>query len=173
MAAVSGTPWDSWSYRTRSLGTNSYSISLTLCWSILCHWISFSVLLSTLSLSCETRRTPEVNFFVWKWKDDDLINICFICGYSRDVFEKEGISFDKHIKFEHNPSQYVNFLVYLRQKNKDEFDGTEEYVYTQYIKKKTNWVPIGHTKFIELLDEDDDTEAKIDNLDTNIDQQSK
>jgi hypothetical protein len=105
--------------------------------------------------------------------DDDLINICFICGYSRDVFEKEGISFDKHIKFEHNPSQYVNFLVYLRQKNKDEFDGTEEYVYTQYIKKKTNWVPIGHTKFIELLDEDDDTEAKIDNLDTNIDQQSK
>jgi len=103
-------------------------------------------------------------------RDDDLINVCFICGYGRDVFEKEGISFDKHIKFDHNPIQYINFLIYLRQKPQDEFDGTEEFVYTQYIKRKTNWVPIGNTNFIRL-DEDDDTEAKIDNLNDAMEKQ--
>lgn len=103
-------------------------------------------------------------------RDDDLINVCFICGYGRDVFEKEGISFDKHIKFDHNPIQYINFLIYLRQKPKDEFDGTEEFVYTQYVKRKTNWVPIGNTNFIRL-DEDDDTDAKIDNLNDAMEKQ--
>ena len=39
------------------------------------------------------------------------------------------ISFDKHIKFNHNPVTYVYFLVYLKQKPQDEFDGNEEYVY--------------------------------------------
>lgn len=100
------------------------------------------------------------------------MNTCFVCGHSRDVFEKEGISFDKHIKFQHNPNQYVYFLIYLRTKPKDEFDGTEEYVYTQYMKKKTNWVPIGNTKFINV-DEDDDCEAKIDNLGANMSNQIK
>lgn len=105
-------------------------------------------------------------------RDEDLLNTCFVCGHSRDVFEKEGISFDKHIKFQHNPNQYVYFLIYLRTKPKDEFDGTEEYVYTQYMKKKTNWVPIGNTKFINV-DEDDDCEAKIDNLGANMSNQIK
>lgn len=103
-------------------------------------------------------------------RDDDLINMCFICGYGRDVFEKEGLSFDKHIRFEHNPIQYINFLIYLRQKPSDEFDGTEEFVYTQYIKRKTNWVPIGNTNFIKV-EEDDDTDAKVDNLNDAMEKQ--
>jgi len=42
-------------------------------------------------------------------RDDDFLNTCFICGHNREVFEKEGMSFDRHIKFEHNPRNYVYF----------------------------------------------------------------
>lgn len=83
------------------------------------------------------------------------------------MFEKEGLSFDKHIQFEHNPIQYVNFLIYLRAKPKDEFDGTEEYVYTQYLKRKTTWAPIGQTNFIKV-DVDDDSEIKLDRIGNTI-----
>lgn len=82
-------------------------------------------------------------------RDDDYLNVCFICGHSREHFEKCGLSFDKHVKYQHNPIQYVNFLIYLRTKPQDMFDGIEEYVYRQYERKKTNWVPIGNTKYIE------------------------
>ena len=93
-------------------------------------------------------------------RDDDMLNNCFVCGYDRESFEKEGLSFDKHCKFEHNPINYINFLVYLRAKKKDEFDGNEEFVYNQYLKRKTQWAPIGNTKFIKV-DAEEDEEAKI------------
>lgn len=63
-------------------------------------------------------------------------------------------------------------MIYLRTKPEDEFDGTEEYVFRQYLKRKTHWAPIGVTKFIKL-EEDDDCEAKIDNLNANMKDHAK
>lgn len=99
-------------------------------------------------------------------RDEDICNICFICGHSRDQFEKEGQSFDRHVKYEHNLIQYVNFIIYLRDKPSDEFDGTEEYVFTQYKKKKTNWAPIENTRYINIDDDDDDEDKHDANFDT-------
>lgn len=98
-------------------------------------------------------------------RDDDLMNVCFICGHDREVFEKEGISFDKHIKFEHDPRKYVYYLIYLRSKPEDEFDGIEEYVFRQYEKKKTTWIPIGETEYIKV-EMDDEIDDKIDNIES-------
>ena len=36
-------------------------------------------------------------------RHDDLENICFICGFSKDKFEKQGVNFNYHINFDHNP----------------------------------------------------------------------
>lgn len=83
-------------------------------------------------------------------RDDDLYNTCFICGHNRDVFEKQGLSFDKHVKYQHNPKQYINFLIHLRTKPGDEFDGIEDFVFTQYMSKKTNWAPIENTRYISI-----------------------
>jgi len=93
-------------------------------------------------------------------REDDLTNVCFVCGNDRETFEKVGSSFDKHCKFEHNPVNYINFFVYLRAKKKDEFDGNEEFLYNQYLKRKTNWAPIGNSRFIKV-DIEDDAEAKV------------
>jgi hypothetical protein len=96
-------------------------------------------------------------------RDEDYLNVCFICGHSRESFEKEGLSFDKHTKFEHNPTNYINFLIYLSEKPKDTFDGSEEYVYTQWQKNKTQWFPIQDTRYIQT-DDPDDSDQKIENV---------
>jgi len=33
---------------------------------------------------------------------NNIANVCFICELERDQLEKEGISFDQHISYEHN-----------------------------------------------------------------------
>merc|ERR1711976_784322 len=87
-------------------------------------------------------------------RDDDLKNVCFISGYERDVFEKQGKSFDKHITHEHNPVNYINFLIYIKSKPEDEYDGIESYVSDQLKSKKTLWAPIENTMFL-VVDKDE------------------
>ena len=58
------------------------------------------------------------------------------------------MSFDKHVNGLHNPKNYIYFLMHLRCKPEDEFDGVESYVYDQYCRRKTNWAPIENTMLI-------------------------
>jgi len=125
--------------------------------------IIFGIIIDTFAELRDSQNTRDV----------DYTNVCFICGHERDVFEKEGISFDKHVKFEHNPVTYVYFLVYLKEKPKDEFDGNEEYVYNQYKSNKTNWFPIRHTKFIKPDIDEEDFEGQVDNIVDNLDKQTE
>lgn len=38
---------------------------------------------------------------------DDIVNVCFICELERDSLEKEGISFEQHIQYDHNWEFYL------------------------------------------------------------------
>lgn len=105
-------------------------------------------------------------------RDDDFTNTCFICGFSRDVFEKQGLSFDKHVTYQHNPTNYINFLIHLRTKPEDEFDGVEDYVFTQYQNNKTNWAPIENTLYIKPDEDEIDTDGKIENLNDYVEGQT-
>jgi len=89
-------------------------------------------------------------------RTDDLINICFICGHSKDQFEKQGIDFNNHTMFDHNPLLYSSYLIFLKSKRKDEFDGIEGYVYQQWKKGRTNWAPILATETIKVEDEEEE-----------------
>lgn len=102
-------------------------------------------------------------------RDDDYKNVCFICGYERDVFEKQGKSFDTHVTHPHNPTNYINFLIYLRDKPSDEYDGIESFVWDQYSEKKTHWVPIESTMLITVDKDEIDIDTKVDNLQEQID----
>lgn len=105
-------------------------------------------------------------------RDEDLKNVCFICGYERDVFEKKGMSFDKHVSGLHNPTNYINFLIHLRCKPEDEFDGVESYVFDQYHRRKTNWAPIENTTLISADKDEIDLDTKLDTLKESVDEQS-
>lgn len=49
-------------------------------------------------------------------------------GLERDKFDNKTVSFEEHIKVEHNIWNYLYFIVLLREKNKTDYTGPESYV---------------------------------------------
>ena len=74
--------------------------------------------------------------------DNDMKNTCFICGIDRGEFEKYNVSFEDHIKYEHNHWNYVYYIIYLRAKNSLDYNGTESYVFEKYEKDDISWFPL-------------------------------
>lgn len=58
-------------------------------------------------------------------------------GLERDKFDNKTVSFEEHIKLEHNMWNYLYFIVLVRVKNKTDYTGPESYV-AQMIKV---WAP--------------------------------
>lgn len=56
-------------------------------------------------------------------KDEILKNTCFICGLDRSSFDNKAVSFEEHIRSEHNLWHYLYFIVLIKVKNKTEFTG--------------------------------------------------
>lgn len=69
-------------------------------------------------------------------------NKCFICDIERDDFEKEAVSFDNHIKYEHNLWNYVYFIIYLKSKDPLDYNGTESYIAKKLEKGELSWFPM-------------------------------
>ena len=84
-------------------------------------------------------------------RDNCLKNTCFICGnynnfrtlsnprllkniinigLDRAKFDNKTVSFDEHIRLEHNMWHYLYFLIMIKVKDKTEFTGQESYVYS-------------------------------------------
>lgn len=53
---------------------------------------------------------------------------CVLTGLERDKFDNKTVSFEEHIKLEHNIWNYLYFIVLLREKNKTDYTGPESYV---------------------------------------------
>lgn len=58
-------------------------------------------------------------------------------GLERDKFDNKTVSFEEHIKFEHNMWNYLYFIVLVRVKNKTDYTGPESYV-AQMIKVRAS-----------------------------------
>ena len=70
---------------------------------------------------------------------------CFMCGIEEYRFARQGISFQKHIKKEHNIWNYVNFLVYMRGKTLKDCNGVQGEIYQKIIENNLDWFPIGRS----------------------------
>ncbi|XP_030748640.1 inositol 1,4,5-trisphosphate receptor isoform X3 [Sitophilus oryzae] len=70
-----------------------------------------------------------------------LKNTCFICGLNRSAFDNKTVSFEEHIKSEHNMWHYLYFIVLIRVKDPTEFTGPESYVYTLVKSLNLDWFP--------------------------------
>ncbi|KTG47276.1 hypothetical protein cypCar_00026658, partial [Cyprinus carpio] len=74
-------------------------------------------------------------------KEEILKTTCFICGemklhsLERDKFDNKTVTFEEHIKEEHNLWHYLYFIVLVRVKDSTEYTGPESYV-AQMIKVK-------------------------------------
>ncbi|NWI59566.1 ITPR2 protein, partial [Calyptomena viridis] len=61
-------------------------------------------------------------------KEEILKTTCFICGLERDKFDNKTVSFEEHIKSEHNMWHYLYFIVLVKVKDPTEYTGPESYV---------------------------------------------
>lgn len=77
-------------------------------------------------------------------KEQDVENICFICGFDREKIEKNSESgFQYHIKKEHYMWNYLFFRAYLQDKQETEFSGTESYIKDKIDQYDISWFPVG------------------------------
>jgi hypothetical protein len=63
---------------------------------------------------------------------------CFLFQFSglpRSAFDNKSVSFEEHIKIEHNMWHYLNFIVLVKVKKSTEFTGPESYV-SEMVKVK-------------------------------------
>ena len=75
---------------------------------------------------------------------------CFVCGISRLEFSKASIRFDYHLKIHHNPWSYINFIYYMEKQGIRELNGLEQDCYEHFLKRKTDWIPIGFFFFLKV-----------------------
>lgn len=98
---------------------------------------------------------------------EDKINVCFVCGLTRVEFNKRGKNFDDHQRDDHNLWKYVYFLYYLKSKGEDRLNGIEQICWNDYIRYKTDWIPIGKTSY-QSKDYDETNELKKTQTDLNL-----
>ncbi|XP_063389990.1 inositol 1,4,5-trisphosphate receptor [Cydia fagiglandana] len=70
-----------------------------------------------------------------------LKNHCFICGLNRSAFDNKTVSFEEHIKSEHNMWHYLYFMVLVRVKDPTEYTGPESYVHSMIKSNNLEWFP--------------------------------
>lgn len=70
-----------------------------------------------------------------------LKNTCFICGLNRSAFDNKTVSFEEHIKCEHNMWHYLYFIVLIKVKDHTEFTGPESYVHAMVKESILDWFP--------------------------------
>lgn len=61
-----------------------------------------------------------------------------LAGLERDKFDNKTVSFEQHIKSEHNMWHYLYFLVLVRVKDPTEYTGPESYVAQMIAVSKQN-----------------------------------
>lgn len=68
---------------------------------------------------------------------------CFICGLESHDFILTGTTFDQHVHKEHAPYSYVQYFVYLAEKDPTEYTGLESYVVNCILSSNVGFLPIG------------------------------
>ncbi|XP_035236817.1 inositol 1,4,5-trisphosphate receptor type 1 isoform X2 [Anguilla anguilla] len=74
-------------------------------------------------------------------KEEVLKTTCFICGLERDKFDNKTVTFEEHIKEEHNMWHYLYFIVLVKVKDSTEYTGPESYVDEMIKAHNLDWFP--------------------------------
>lgn len=61
-------------------------------------------------------------------KHSGFFSLCPLTGLERDKFDNKTVTFEEHIKEEHNMWHYLCFIVLVKVKDSTEYTGPESYV---------------------------------------------
>ena len=74
-------------------------------------------------------------------REDDMNNKCFICSLQRYEVEKQGKSYEEHMKSEHCVKTYIRYLISLYLMESNEMEQDEYYVYNCLKKNGVEFFP--------------------------------
>jgi len=89
-------------------------------------------------------------------KTADKEGRCFICGLSKEIFDRQAdssYSFTVHTKKEHYMWNYVFFIAYLRDKDSTEYTGIESFVDEKIKNIDFSWFPFNRAFALKHNDE--------------------
>lgn len=75
----------------------------------------------------------------------DTTEKCFICGIDKQVFDRASETlngFKSHIKLDHNMWNYLYFIIFVWEQDKDDDDGLEQYVRRAIAANDISWFPM-------------------------------
>ncbi len=75
---------------------------------------------------------------------DDTREKCFICGIEKNTFNRtlDRTAFAQHIKFDQNLWNYIYFIMYVWEQDKDDDDGLETFVRKCIENNDLTWFPM-------------------------------
>lgn len=79
------------------------------------------------------------------WEHWFLSRLLPLVGLDRSAFDNKSVSFEEHIRCEHNLWHYLYFIVLVRVKDPTEFTGPESYVDAMMkVGADCGWSPWSH-----------------------------
>jgi hypothetical protein len=94
--------------------------------------------------------------------EEDVNNVCIICGREKFEFELRGSGWNEHIHLEHNLFGYLAYIIYIRRKPFNECDGLEKYVKIKIGDDNVSFLPKTAMCFNEHGKEENDLINEID-----------
>jgi len=73
-------------------------------------------------------------------------NKCYICSIDRLEFEKKNINFIDHITKDHNISNYIHYIIYLKNKSYYDLDYHEYDIMNRINKRNISLFPVKRAK---------------------------
>lgn len=92
-------------------------------------------------------------------KYSDTVNTCFICGIDKKVFDRLSDvpdGFGRHIRDDHKMWNYLYFIFFLWEQDKDDDDGMEYYVRHCVDDGDITWFPMNHAMCLDLAKSDEE-----------------
>lgn len=93
--------------------------------------IIFGIIVDTFAQLRDERREIE----------NDIENVCFVCGKEKHEFELRGSGWNKHIQIENNIWAYLAYVIYIKKKPITECDGIEKYVKNKLLQNDITFFP--------------------------------
>lgn len=94
-------------------------------------------------------------------QEDDIRNVCFICGLDRQTFDREtSEGFDVHITNDHYIWAYLNFIIHLLNIEATDLNGTESYILDLFEKEDISWFPMNKSQKLIMNAQKNSKEAK-------------
>ncbi len=69
-------------------------------------------------------------------------DVCFVCSFNRDIFEKKGFNFEEHKSYDHNILNYVHYILKVLSTDKHDLNSVDSYVLNLMMQGRTDFFPL-------------------------------